>query len=86
MSIPATATHGIDFVVWDLESLTQKHNVNTNQCGDQKIARFRDHPIEYRLGTHSGQTINKIFKSFRIWLLVRNDLKDFVNCLPNVST
>ena len=44
MSIPATATHGIDFIVWDLESLSQKHNVNTMrciQCGDQKIARFQ---------------------------------------------
>ena len=29
MSIPTDATHGIDFViVWDLESLSQKHNVN----------------------------------------------------------
>ena len=33
MSIPTDATHGIDFViVWDLESLSQKHNVNTNIC------------------------------------------------------
>ena len=28
MSIPTDATHGIDFVVWDLEYLSQKHNVN----------------------------------------------------------
>ena len=31
------------------------------QCGDQKIARFHDHLSEYRLGTHIGQTIYKIF-------------------------
>ncbi len=33
----------------------------SNQCGEQKIARFHDHLSEYRLGTHIGQTIYKIF-------------------------
>ncbi len=99
-------------------------NNASDRSSDQRIARFRSHPSEYRLGTHIGQTICKSFKSahgipdfisfmpalrarnpifwpkrgiknrgFRallqiicIWRFVRNDLKEFVNRLPNLST
>jgi hypothetical protein len=32
----------------------------SEQCGDQKIARFRTHLSEYRLGAHIGRTSYKI--------------------------
>jgi hypothetical protein len=34
--------------------VTTLQDDSSNQCGDQKIARFRSHLREYRLGTHIG--------------------------------
>jgi hypothetical protein len=49
----------------------QSNNPKTNKASschrrssDQKIARFRSHLSEYRLGTHIGQTIYKILNHF----------------------